>query len=133
MVYDDRRYCHTDIWAWEGNKMGNWIKLMSIPSMSELPSGIVYLSPVFLMKNGELLFKAIRELPGLKPRSRNNTLGNILFVYNQMHKTYRELKIPCAQLLSREEMTYAKSLVSPAGDAGDDHERLDIYSHLPLA
>ncbi|KAK4857256.1 hypothetical protein QYF36_026151 [Acer negundo] len=56
MVYYDHN-CHTDIWAWEGNNKGNWIKLMSIP----------YLSPVFLMNNGQLLLKTIMKEEYMTP------------------------------------------------------------------
>ncbi|KAH7573677.1 hypothetical protein JRO89_XS03G0190600 [Xanthoceras sorbifolium] len=41
--------CHTDIWAWEGNKKGNWIKWMSIPCFEELQSN-KYLAPRVLQR-----------------------------------------------------------------------------------
>ncbi|KAK2646861.1 hypothetical protein Ddye_022056 [Dipteronia dyeriana] len=115
--------CHFDIWAWQGNKEGYWIKLMTIPCMSELRPQNQYLVPVFFMiNNGELLLKTILKhyrktfpVEKLLPENR-------LFIYNQTHKTFRELEIPYAHLLPRQEITYTKSLVLPAGDAGDDRE-----------
>ncbi|TXG71878.1 hypothetical protein EZV62_000457 [Acer yangbiense] len=124
--------CHTDIWAWEGNKKGNWIKLMSVPCLRELQSDNQYLSPVFLMNNGELLLKTIimqhyKDHHGNKRRRvilfRKNHFGKKLFVYNQKQMTFRELKITYARLLSREEIRYTKSLVSLARDSGNDNER----------
>ncbi|KAK0608863.1 hypothetical protein LWI29_037172 [Acer saccharum] len=122
--------CHSNIWAWEGegnNKKGsNWIKLMSIPSINYK----YLLAPVFLMKNGEVVLRIIREyyIMNSNRRRRYEISSNPkdekkLFIYNQKHETLRELTIPCNALLSHKEITYTRSTVSPASDVGDDHER----------
>ncbi|KAK1592116.1 hypothetical protein Q3G72_019829 [Acer saccharum] len=115
--------CHTDIWAWQGNKEGNWIKLMTIPCLSELKPHNQYLVPVFFMiNNGELLLKTILKQDRRILFENFPLPENKLFVYNQKQKTFRELKIQYAQLLSREVIRYTKSLVSPACVAGNDNE-----------
>ncbi|KAK1592118.1 hypothetical protein Q3G72_019859 [Acer saccharum] len=111
MVYHDHN-CHTDIWSWEGNNKGNWIKLMSIPCLMRIP----YLTPVFLMNNGhELLLKTIME-EYMTPFA-ESYFKTKLFIYDQKQKTFRELDIG-----TRKVIAYTKSIVSPARDAGDDHE-----------
>ncbi|TXG46421.1 hypothetical protein EZV62_028078 [Acer yangbiense] len=119
--------CHSDIWAWEGNnnkKGSNWIKLMSIPS-----NNYKFLAPVFLMKNGEVLLRIIEELY-MNPhaRRRRHVISlypegeKKLFIYSQKHKTLRELTISYKESLSNKEITYTRSLVSPASNDGDDLE-----------
>ncbi|TXG71589.1 hypothetical protein EZV62_000168 [Acer yangbiense] len=132
--------CHSDIWAWEGNNnkegSSNWIKLMSIPSYSKdwsIPSNHnKYFAPVFLMKNGEVVLRILHQyhiMNSNRRRSRRYVTSyekgeKNLFIYNQKNKTLRELTIPYNVFLSHEEITYTRSLVSPASDAGD-HESFE--------
>ncbi|TXG71587.1 hypothetical protein EZV62_000166 [Acer yangbiense] len=123
--------CHSDIWAWEGNnkKGSNWIKLMSIPSINYKH----FPAPVFLLKNGEVVLRIINEYYFMNSYRRTYMISSNpkdekkLFIYNQKHKTLRELTIPCNALLSHTEITYTRSTVSPASDAGDDHESPFFY------
>ncbi|KAK3188481.1 hypothetical protein Dsin_028042 [Dipteronia sinensis] len=122
--------CHSDIWAWEGNnynkKGSNWIKLMHIPSNHNK-----YFAPVFLMKNGEVVLRIIQEyIRGMSYGRRRRWRCEMdfqkgdknLFIYNQKNKTVRELTIPYKRPYYHKEITCTRSLVSPASDAGDDHE-----------
>ncbi|KAK3187707.1 hypothetical protein Dsin_027268 [Dipteronia sinensis] len=88
MVGYNRENHHMCMWAMEDQNQ-NWIKLMSIPPLVETET-YIFLIPVCLMNNGELLLTI--GYRSFIDRLRRRYNGEF-FLYNPEEKTFKELEI----------------------------------------
>ncbi|KAH7573678.1 hypothetical protein ACOSP7_007480 [Xanthoceras sorbifolium] len=116
---------HIHMWALEDGEakgMQNWIKLMRIPRLEDVPTN-KYLAPVCFMSNGDILLNLRKKTDGIdyervkfKQFNKTGCREKTFLLYSPDEQMYKEYKVRGLRYFDKE-ITYTENIVAPLGDA----------------